>query len=82
MTKSRLRTAIANSVVGLTKHLMRTGHLSKDRAYMKLYATETFRLLNDPRTRLFLEPNERLIALIGIEKRHGVDALYDKLTSM
>ena len=82
MTKSRAKTAIANSVVGLTKHLMRQCRLSKDKAYMRLYTTETFRVLNDPRTRLFLEPNAVIIKLLGIEQRQGVEAFYNVLSKI
>ena len=82
MTESRARTAIANSVVGLTRYLVRQCHISKDRAYMKLYRTELFGLLSNIKTGLFLEPNERLIDLLKVESRKGVSELYARLAEL
>lgn len=80
MTNSRARTMVTNSVVGLTRYLVRQGHISKDRAYMKLYQTELFGLLSNVKTGLFLEPNERLIDLLKTELKDGVPGLYAKLS--
>ena len=79
MTNARAKTAIANSVVGLTRFLVRQNHISKEHAYIKLYQTELFGLLNNVRTGLFLEPNDRLIDLLKIELQEGVTGLYAKL---
>lgn len=82
MTNSRARTAIANSAVGLTRYLVRRHHISKDRAYMKLYQTELFGLLSNIKTGLFLEPNERLIDLLKAEERFGTVGLYARLSEI
>lgn len=82
MTNSRARTAIANSAVGLTRYLVRRHHISKDRAYMRLYRTELFGLLSNVKTGLFLEPNERLIDLLKVEERSGADGLYARLSKI
>lgn len=79
MTNSKARTAIANSVVGLTRYLVRSRHLSKERAYLKLYQTELFGLLNNIKSGLFLEPNDQLIELLRAEEREGASGLYERL---
>lgn len=79
MTNAKARTSMANSVVGLTRYLVRSRHISKERAYLKLYQTELFGLLGNVKTGLFLEPNERLIELLKTETREGPAGLYAKL---
>lgn len=77
MTESKIQTAIAASAVGLTRHLMATRNLAQDDAYRALCAMETFKLLSNPETRLFLEPNDYLCKCLDVESVSGVDALYD-----
>ena len=76
MTESKLQTAIASCAVGLTRHLMAKEELSQDIAYRKLYASETFKLLSNPDTRLCLESNDYLCRCLDIEMSQGIDALY------
>ena len=76
MTDQKIQTAIAACAVGLTRHVMAVEGLAQDDAYRKLCSTETFKLLSNPDTRLFLEPNEYLCMCLDIEREHGVDALY------
>ena len=64
-------------VVGLVRHIMTSEVLHQDVAYRRLYATELFKLLSNPDTRLCLEPNEYLCKCLDIEKSQGVDALYE-----
>ena len=77
MTESKIQTAIAASAVGLTRHLMATRNLQQDDAYRILCSTETFKLLSNPDTRLFLEPNDYLCHCLDIETADGINALYD-----
>lgn len=77
MTESKLQTAIASCAVGLARHLMAKESLPQDLAYRKLYATETFKLLSNPDTRLCLESNDYLANCLDIEMTQGIDALYE-----
>lgn len=77
MTDSKLQTAIASCAVGLVRHLMAAEALRQDTAYRRLYATETFKLLSNPDTRLCLEPNDYLCNCLDIELKQGADALYE-----
>lgn len=77
MTDSKLQTAIASCAVGLVRHLMTTTALRQDVAYRRLYATETFKLLSNPDTRLCLESTEYLCNCLDKEMNQGVDALYE-----
>ncbi|MBR1586989.1 MAG: hypothetical protein IJ658_01570 [Kiritimatiellae bacterium] len=76
MTDEKIQTAIASSAVGLTRHIMARNGVLQDEAYRRLCATEIFRLLSNPDTRLFLEPNENLCEYLDVELVNGVDALY------
>ena len=82
MTETAARTLVANSVVGLTRFIVKKNHISKDRAYMKLYRTELFGLLENLDTGLYLEPNERLIDLLKVEMEEGREMLYSRLAKM
>lgn len=82
MTEAKARTAIANSAVGLTRYLVRKLHISKDRAYMRLYRSELFGLLSNIETGLYLEPNEMLIDLLKTEMTEGVQGLYAKVVAL
>ena len=77
MTESKIQTAIAASAVGLTRHLMVVRNLAQDEAYRVLCSTETFKLLSNPETRLFLEPNDYLYKCLDVETAKGISALYD-----
>lgn len=76
MTDAKIQTAIAACAVGLTRHIMARDGIVQDDAYRKLCATELFKLLSNPDTGLFLEPNESLCNLLDVELLDGVDALY------
>lgn len=76
MTQEKAQTAIAASAVGLTRHLMSRDGIAQDEAYRRLCTTKIFKLLSDPDTGLFLEPNEYLCKWLDLELANGVDALY------
>lgn len=77
MTENKIQTAVAASAVGLTRHLMATRNFAQDEAYRALCATETFKLLSNPDTRLYLEPNDYLCKCLDVEVSEGINALYD-----
>ena len=77
MTDRQIDAAIVSSVVGLTRHVMSNGKgLAIDEAYRKVYGSELYKLLANPRTRLFLCPNVELCALYDIESKSGVEELH------
>jgi len=77
MTPEKAKVVIGNRVVDLTRYLMERDVTTQDVAYAKLYATEFFRLLTDPDTRLFLEEDEYLRTALERELTEGADALYE-----
>ena len=79
MTQDRVRHAIASCVVGLTRHVMSRDSLSHDLAYRKVFGSELFKLISDPDTRLYFEPNSELATYYDIETAQGVDSLYDAI---
>ena len=74
-----VKSAIANSVVGLTRHVMRTCGKRDDEAYRMVYDSELFRLLTDPKTNLYLQTNAELCGYFDVEKESGVNALRSAL---
>ena len=79
MTTALIQNAIANSVVGLTRHVMRTCGKPDDEAYRMVYDSQIFELLSDPRTSLYLLTNEELCGYYEVEKNSGADALRGAL---
>jgi hypothetical protein len=76
MTQERIRNATAACVVGLTRHVMSRDSLSHEAAYRKVFASELFKLLSDPDTRLCYEPNSELARYLDVEDSQGIEALY------
>lgn len=81
MSEDRIRNTIGECVVGLTRHVMSRESVSHDDAYRMVLSSEVFKLVRDPDTRLFLEPNAELTHLYDLERDHGVDALYEAIGS-
>ena len=81
MTDAMVKSAIANSVVGLTRHVMRTRGKRDDEAYRMVYDSELFRLLMDPKTNLYLQTNAELCGYFDVEKDSGVNALRSALVA-
>lgn len=76
MTDERIHNTIGQCAIGLTRHIMMRDSVSHDEAYCRLLGSELFKLVSDPDTRLYLEPNKELSRLYEIERSSGVDALY------
>lgn len=77
MTDRQIDAAIVSSVVGLTRHVMAGEKgLAVDEAYRMVYGSELYKLLANPRTRLFLCPNVELCALYDLESKSGSDELH------
>ena len=79
MTDAMVQNAIANSVVGLTRHVMRTCGKPDDEAYRMVYDSELFKLLSEPKTNLYLQTNAELCRFFDVEKNFGVNALRSAL---
>jgi len=79
MTDERIHNTIGECAIGLTQHIMSRDAVSHDVAYCKLLGSELFKLINDPDTRLYLEPNSELARLYDIERQFGTDALYNAI---
>jgi len=79
MTDERIRNTIGECAIGLTRHIMSRDAVSHDVAYCKLLGSELFKLIGDPDTRLYLEPNSELVRLYDIERQSGPDALYSAI---
>ena len=79
MTDAMVQNAIAGSVVGLTRHVMRTCGKPDDEAYRMVYDSELFKLLSEPKTNLYLQTNAELCRYFDIERNSGVDALRTAL---
>jgi len=77
MTSEKARVVTGNRVVDLTRSLMERDGVTHDVAYARLYATEFFRLLSDPETRLFLEDDDYLRSALECELRDGINSLYE-----
>ena len=80
MTAEQIRNTIGSCVIGLTRHVMELDGLPHDEAYCKVFRSELFKLVSDPDTRLFLEPNSELFRLYDIEIDKGVQALCDAIS--
>ena len=76
MTDERIKNTIGACVIGLTRHVMNRDGVTHDVAYCRVMGSELMKLLSDPDTRLFLEPNAELAKLYDTEIDRGVDGLY------
>lgn len=79
MTDVMIQNAIASSVVGLTQHAKTAYSIPSDEAYKLVYGSTLYHLLTKPETRLFLEPNDQLSALLDIEHFNGAEKLEEAL---
>ena len=76
MTDERIKNTIGACVIGLTRHVMNCDGVTHDVAYCRVMGSELMKLLGDPDSRLYLEPNAELAKLSDIEAGCGVGALY------
>ena len=81
MSESKIRNTISECMVGLTRHIMSIDGISHEEAYRKLIVCELFRLVCDPDTRLYLEPNIELADLYDLEMSGGREALYARINA-
>ena len=79
MNETKIRNTITECFVGLTKHIMIVDGIAHDEAYRKLMTSELFRLVSDSDTRLYLEPNAELVKPYDLERKNGIDALYQRI---
>lgn len=79
MTEAMIQSAIANSVVGLTRYVMQTCGMQDADAYRMVYDSELFNLLSNPKTNLYLQTNAELCRYYEVERQSGVDALRSAL---
>lgn len=76
MSESRIELTIGMCVIALTKHIMKKNNLHQEEAYKKLLASELYKVLKDPETRLLMETNDYLCEAYDEEVANGVDAFY------
>ncbi len=63
-------------VINATKHLMKNYNLNHEEAYKKLLASETYKILMNTDSNLYLEPDKYILKAIDIEFSAGKNALY------
>ncbi len=64
------------SVINVTKHLMKKYELSHEDAYKKFLTSDTYKILMDSESKLYLESDEYLVKAIDIEFAEGKEKLY------
>lgn len=68
------------SVINLTKYLMEKYSLSHEDAYRKLMSSETYKILMNTNSDMYLETDKYLIDAIDIEFTKDMNTLYDFLS--
>ena len=76
MNAEKANTLIGSCATVLTRHLMERFSLPMDEAFAKLYGSETYRVLADPESRLFLEDDDYLKTCVDKEFSEGQDSFY------
>lgn len=79
MTEAKIKATIANCVVAIVRHDMLSRSMSDEEAYRAFFASELYRLLMNPATRLYLEPNRELARLYDVELNRGAASLLSEL---
>lgn len=69
------------SVINATKHIMSKYSLNHEDAYKKLLNSETYRILMESNSGLFLESDNYLNNALDIEFEKDKEALYDYISS-
>lgn len=67
------------SVISITKYLMNKFNLSHEEAYKKLLTSETYKILMNSESGLYLESDEYLLKAIDLEFSGGREKLYSYL---
>ena len=68
------------SVINATKHLMAKYNLNHEDAYKKLLNSETYRILMESDSGLFLESDSYLNSALDAEFENNKEALYDYIS--
>lgn len=66
-------------VINATKHLMEKDGLNHEAAYKKLLTSETYKILMNTDSNLYLESDKYILEAIDIEFSNGKEALYSFL---
>ena len=69
------------AVINATKHLMSKYNLNHEDAYKKLLNSETYRILMESDSGLFLESDDYLNMALDSEFEKNKEALYDYISS-
>lgn len=64
----------------LTKYLINKFHITHEEAYKKLLNTETYKLILDDKSNMFLESDLYLQDALDIEYTQGKEAFYNYIT--
>lgn len=64
----------------LTKYLINKFHITHEEAYKKLLNTETYKLILDDNSNMFLESDLYLKEALDIEYTQGKEAFYNYIT--
>lgn len=64
----------------LTKYLIKKFHITHEEAYKKLLNTETYKLILDDNSNMFLESDLYLQDALDIEYTQGKEAFYNYIT--
>ena len=64
----------------LTKYLINKFHITHEEAYKKLLNTETYKLILDDNSNMFLESDLYLQDVLDIEYTQGKEAFYNYIT--
>lgn len=64
----------------LTKYLINKFHITHEEAYKKLLKTETYKLILDDNSNMFLESDLYLQDALDIEYTQGKEAFYNYIT--
>lgn len=67
------------SVINITKYLMKKYSLNHEDAYKKLLASETYKILLNTESNMYLESDEYLTDAINIEFTKDKEELYNYL---
>ncbi len=68
-------------VINLTKYLMVKDHLNHEDAYKNLLASETYKILMNTDSSLYLEPDSYILKAFEIEASDGKEGLYSFISN-
>ena len=81
MEKAKIEHLKGLSVINATKHLMAKYNLNHEDAYKKLLKSETYRILMENDSGLFLESDSYMNIALDTEFDNNKEALYDYISS-